>query len=414
VRDCLFEETHEVLRPRRATGLGLSALVHAFGSIALMFQPVGAVPAVPLPDSRIVAIFEMPPPDEVLIEDDPIDPAELSGLDVPGLPFNIPKIAARKKSLFPFLTLELTFLQRIDRDARDAAVHVTNPLAASAGSAATPPLRLEADALQRVVDDSWSRRDRWRQFAEISGLLNAHDANAGDVPAVLRAYLDQNLLQPFCDGRTKDARFWAMLENAADHVAFIELVRSYAKQHPASRTTTELLFLLDELTQASRDAMLTLLETDPARDLIHTATVNPPSVKLAAEISQQYRAWLRAESLGSVAAVRERFDQVRLRILATIMESTPNGYREADARYLAGEIFLRQSNLADALEWWTPMRPAAGDSYLPASARIRAALQPSANADAKVLRRILESETGRWKMAMYERMRRFGHKCDTY
>ena len=284
----MFEETHETLRPRRATGLSLSAVLHAVASIAVMFQPLGAVPAVLLPDSPIVAVIEMPPPDEVLIEDDPIDPAELSGLDVPGLPFNIPKIAARKKSLFPFLTLELTFLQRIDRDAREASVRVTNPIAASAGSAVTPPLHLDAAALQRVVDDSWSRRDRWRQFTGIAGLLNAHDGNAGDVPAVVRGYLDQNLLQPFCDGRTKDARFWAMLENASDHVTFIELVRSYAKEHPASRTTTELLFLLDELAQASRDALLTLLETDPARDLIHTATVNPPSGKLAAEISRQY------------------------------------------------------------------------------------------------------------------------------
>lgn len=403
-----------MLRPRRATGLSLSAVLHAFASIALMFQPVGAVPALPSTDARFVAAIELPPPDEVLVEDDPVDPAELSGLDVPGLPFNISKIAARKKSLFPFLTLDLTFLQRIDRDAREASVHVTNPIASGAGNAAAPPLDLDAAGLQRVIDDSWSRRDRWRQFAGVVGLLNAHDGNAGDVPAVVRGYLDQNLLQPFCDGRTRDARFWAMLENAADHVQFIELVRSYAKQHPSSRATTELLFLLDELSQASRDAMLTLLETDPARDLIHTATVNPPSGKLAAEISRQYREWLRAESLGSGAAVRERYDQIRLRILATIMESTPNGYREADARYLAGEIFFRQGNTAEALEWWTPMRPAADDSYLPASARIRAALRSATPADAKVLRRILESETGRWKIAMYERMRRFGHTCDTY
>jgi hypothetical protein len=413
VRD-LFEETHQVLRPRRATGFSLSAVLHAVGAIALMFQPLAAVPAVPPPDSRIVATVEMAPPDEVLIDDDPVDPAELSGLDVPGLPFNIPKIAARKKSLFPFLTLELTFLQRIDRDAREASVHVTNPIAASAGSAATPPLHLDAAALQRVVDDSWSRRDRWRQFAGIVGLLDAHDANAGDAPAVVRGYLDQNLLQPFCDGRTKDARFWAMLENASDHVAFIEMIRSYARVHPSSRTTTELLFLLDELAQASRDSMLTLIEINPVTDLLHTSTVNPPSGKLAAEVSRHYRLWLQGESIKSVAAIRERYDQVRLRVLTTIMESTPNGYREADARYLAGEIFFRQGNIDEAIEWWNPMRPAADDSYNAASTRIRSALRSAAAADAKVLRRILESETGRWKIVMYERMRRFGYKCDTY
>jgi hypothetical protein len=409
----LFAAVPEGIEPRRGRGLGVSAALHALAVIAPMVHAVAASPVVPPEQPRLVAMIEMPPPDEVLVVDDPVDPAELSGLEVPGLPFNIPKIAARKASLFPFLTLELSFLQRIDRDAREAAARLPNPVLGNGERGATPPLRLDAAALQRAVDASWSRRDRWRQFKGIADLIARHDANAGDAPALLQAYLDQNLLQPFCDGRTKDARFWAMLENSSDHVAFIELVRTHARAHPSSRTTTELLFLLDELTQASRDSMMTLLETDPARDLLHTSTVNPPSGKLAAEISRHYRSWLVRHSLTSAAAVRERYDQARLRALTTIIESTPNGYRESDARYLAGEIFFKQGNIAEAVSWWTPMRPAPADSYDLASTLIAQELRRSP-VNQRALRRILDAETGRGRIATYERMRTFGHRCDTY
>ena len=91
VRNSLFEETHEILRPRRATGLGLSAVLHAGGSIALMFQPLGAVPAVLRPDSRLVAVIEMPLPEEVLIEDDPVEPGELAAWTCPASPSTFPR-----------------------------------------------------------------------------------------------------------------------------------------------------------------------------------------------------------------------------------------------------------------------------------------------------------------------------------
>ncbi len=51
---------------------------------------------------------------------------------------------------------------------------------------------------------------------------------------------------------------WAQLGLAADHVDFIDFVSEYASQHPSSKTTTELLFLVDKLAQASLDALVTL------------------------------------------------------------------------------------------------------------------------------------------------------------
>ena len=42
-------------------------------------------------------------------------------------------------------------------------------------------------ALQSVVDKSWSRRDRWREFHTIAGLGDAHSPTQGRRPALLGA-----------------------------------------------------------------------------------------------------------------------------------------------------------------------------------------------------------------------------------
>ncbi len=122
----------------------------------------------------------------------------------------------------------------------------------------------------------------------------------------------------------------------------------------------------------------------------------------------QLRHWL-AGPQGCAADVREAFDRVRLRLLATIIETSPDGYRVADARYLAGEIFFRQGDLAQAVEWWHAMRPTGGDSY--ATGAIADAV---ATADVYAIKRVLARENARWSAINYQRLRRFGYRCDTY
>jgi len=101
-------------------------------------------------------------------------------------------------------------------------------------------------------------------------------------------------------------------------------------------------------------------------------------------------------------------------VLATIVETSPNGYREADARYLVGEIFFRQGDLGQAIEWWRPMKPAAGDSYAKAAAAILAELGGGAPPNERAIRRVLENEAARWNALNYERLRQFGYRCDSY
>jgi hypothetical protein len=102
---------------------------------------------------------------------------------------------------------------------------------------------LSDSALQSLIDQSWSRRDRWRTFQPIVKLAERYNADIGKLPTVLHAYLDQNGTQPYVDSTVLDPRVWLQLGLAADHVDWVGFISRYASEHPSTRATTELLFL---------------------------------------------------------------------------------------------------------------------------------------------------------------------------
>jgi hypothetical protein len=377
--------------------------------MAAAFPAAAPTPEPPL-RYEIARVF-VPPLDEPFAIDHPIPPEQLSGYELSGLPFNLAKIAARRDSLFPFLTADLSFLDRLSSDLRASSAKLPNPLDRRLMA---EPLTLNADYMQQVIDESWSRRDRWLTFRTITGLLVASDPNDGQAPALMRAYLDQNLLQPYCAGKTKDGQFWALLENASDHADFLEFIRRFSRTRSSSRTTTELLFLMDELSQANHEAATMLVSTDISKDLTYSAVNAPHSVLLAAQVANGLRYWFESNGLRASSDMREAYDRVRLRILATIIETTPNGYREADARFLAGEIFFRQGRVEEAIEWWRPMMPADGDTYAASARRIRGVVSRAGRLDESELLRILWAESARWSEINYTRMMQFGYRCDSY
>ena len=397
-------------RGRRTAAVSVG--VHAAAVIAsLMIAAVPPVVDVPAAaPMREIARIELPPSDPPLLVERAIPPEELSGYDISGLPFNLPKIDARRASLFPFLTADLSFIERLATDVRASAAKLRNPIDAAL---AARPLDLSAALRQQVVDEAWSRRDRWKQFSQIRALLLGHDAHTGDAPALLRAYLDQNLLQPYCDGRSKDGQFWALLENSTEYADFLEFIRSYARTRSSSPTTTELLFLMDELAQGNREVAQTVLDTSVAHDLAYTATISPNAARLAANVALDLRAWLASHGYTASDGVGPAYDQVRLRILSTIVETTPGAYRESDARFLAGEIFFRQDNLEEAVRWWLQMRPRDGDTYRDAAQSILTLLEPG-KVDVFALRRVLWHESARWHDVNYARLKQFGYRCDSY
>ena len=166
--------------------------------------------------------------------------------------------------------------------------------------------------------------------------------------------------------------------------------------------------------QGSRDALLILLDANPPADLERTRLADRDAYQLAVAVQRQYREWLAQRQLDSAAAIRSRYDELRLRLLSTIVESTPAGYRAADARYLAGEIFFHQHNTPEALRWWGAMTPDAGDSYAIAYSELLQELESPSGLSAAEIHAILGGERARWLEVSRRRLRQFGHSFTTF
>jgi hypothetical protein len=413
VADLRLEREDPPVPSWRGRSAIVSACIHAAGAIVWLVLAL-VPPAIAIPDAAPmieIARIELPPADEPIAIDHPIPPEQLSGYEFSGLPFNIPKIAARREALFPFLTVDLGFLEQMANDLRASAAKLKNPLDPSLSAR---PLELDTPLIQHLVDESWSRRDRWRRFKPVAELLVTHDPNAGMAPALLRAYLDQNLLQPYCAGKTKDGQFWALLENASDHADFLEFIRRFARTRSSSRTTTELLFLMDELAQANLEVATTVVATSISKELAYSAVNAPQSALLAARVANDLRYWFASRRLSAHTDMREAYDRLRLRVLATVIETTPDGYRASDARFLAGEILYRRGSIEEAVEWWRPMAPAPDDTYASAARAIKQAIDKPGRLAPHELRRILSAESARWAEINYNRMKHFGYRCDSY
>lgn len=410
---------------RRVCGLAGSIALHiaVAALIAVLPAPVRGA-AEPTPETwGTVTTFVVGPealaekPGDQVLADEGVPTTSVSSegatLRIDALRIDIEKIRARRNWLFPFLTTDLLFLEREEGSAGAASGKLVNPFARVRPGGSRPPLSIGDAELQKVVDHAWSRRERWIRFSEIARLVTAHDPDEGRVPELLHRYLDQNLLQPYYDANTRDSRFWAMLDCVADHVEFIDWVRSFARQHPSSRATTELLFLLDELAQGSRDTLLMLLSTDPG-DLEYTRRADRRAYDFAVSVRRQYGEWLREHQMEAPGQIRRRYDELRLRLLSTIMETTPDSYRAADARFLAGEIFFNQNNAPDALRMWREIRPDARDSYVEAYSELLAEMRSPNGATASEINRILGAEHRRWLDFSEVRLRQFGYTFDTF
>jgi hypothetical protein len=358
------------------------------------------------------------PGDQVLGEEDSAtespSQSENGDLHVSGLDIDIDRLFARRNWLFPYLTTGLLFLERAEEQVGVPNVKLTNPFAAGRLSSGRAPISMSDAELQRIVDRAWSRRERWSRFSEIAKLVETHDPDRGRLPELLQRYLDQNLLQPYYDSTERDPRFWAMLDCVADHVQFIDWVRSFARKHPSSRTTTELLFLLDEFAQGSRDTLLMLLSTDPNRDLQHTFKTNPRAYGFAVWLRSHYAGWLRDRQREAPAQIRRHYDELRLQLLSTIIESSPGGYRVADARFLAGEILFNQNNMPAALRMWHQIRPDARDSYVKTYSELLDEIESPGGGRAVEINRILGVEYRRWLDFSEGRLRQFGYAFDTF
>jgi hypothetical protein len=347
---------------RRGIALAVSFLLHLIALVTLAIATAAPRVLAP-PRPRGMSVMIVPR------EDDsgppglqPLDPDEAADLrpprgsaivSVPGFEFDAKKIEARAALLFPFLTPGLS-LERFELaphlGPRDTFHDPFAPRPAAAPRGAKkPPLAMSDEAIQSLVDESWSRRNRWTPFQRIHHLPDAHNPDAGKLAALLHEYQAQDGLQPYVDAAIRDPRMWTELGLAADHVEFIGFISRYAAEHPSTRATIELLFLLDKIAQASLDALVTLLDTVPEEHLDWTRSANPDAYAFVADLRRHYAAELLKKGLASGDRLGAYYDKVRLGILTGILRTTPRGYRVNDARFLIGSIYWREGSVGDAL-----------------------------------------------------------------
>jgi hypothetical protein len=330
-----------------------------------------------------------------------------------GFRLDLRKVADRSHLLFPILTPGLAIDRFFPRSQALAVprLGVGRPQIKSDGQSGRM-LQLSDRALQQIVDRSWARRERWRAFQAIKKLVETH-TSGGSLPRVLREYRAQNALQPYTDQDARDPRLWTQLALAADHVEFIAFIRRYVSSHPSTEASSELLFLLDTIVQANRDALRVLLDSDPATDLQLTARSNHQAYSLIVELRAEYADTLKRRGLASGAEIDTLYDEARLAILTQLLASTPDGYGADDARFLIGAIYWHGGRRADAVRKWSELGENQDGVYANASTALRAIVN-STHLDAREIERVLANENGRWLSFSYDRLRRFGYAFDRY
>jgi hypothetical protein len=415
----ILSASWDALPSHRTEGLAASVTIHL--AVLACLASVPAAPSDIQPTLAVVSVERAAPPgpgeagtSEEFEETPAPDVSDTPGLRLPAVDVDIEKIRRQSDTLFPFVTAPLPFLDELSQRRERRSDRLRNPFARDRERSDRPALTLAPGQLQQLVDGAWSRRTRWQSFSQIAALLRRHDPYSGDTATLVRAHLDQNLLQPYFDGPTRDPRFWVMLGLAADHQSFIEFVGTFVREHPSSRTTTELLFMVDEFAQASRDAMLMLLSTDPRALLADTFEADREAFALAQSIYFRYSEWARLQGLSRTDALRARFDDVRVGILRAIIDTTPDGYGATDARHLLGLIYWDRRDVEGALRWWRDLPTDGRDSYREAAAAITRELTRAGGGRAAAVSSILGAEYRRWLTFSAARLEEFGYAFDTF
>ncbi len=377
------------------------------------------------PPSGVTKVSLHQPPSRSAPEDladDPnrpiIDRTSPSTLVIQGFTFDFGKVSTRATELFPFLSLRLPLEspRALERGTR-APIRWFSPFAGAEPGDPNPPLVLSARAQQTLVDSAWSRRYRWRVFRPVRDLTAKYNANVGGLPQLLRRYIDENMLQPYLDTAIPDMRMWTELGIAADHADYIAFITRYASHHPSTKAATELLFLLDKLAQGSYDALTTLIGTNPAR-MEWTRSTNADAYDLFMNMRRYYRSELDLKDLLGAGQLRVFYDRVRVRILTSIVATTPNGYRASDARYLIGAIYWRQMRVDEALRWWRELTIDPQDNYVTAYSRVLDAVRRAGpngeGLDRGAINSALDEEQQKWVEFWKGRLEQFGYAFDVY
>jgi hypothetical protein len=331
----------------------------------------------------------------------------LSLKDGPGgadVTIDLGRIRERRNDLFPFVTWDLGFLR--ERPWRDRSTPLEYQPDEGVVTPPGAPLQLSSEQIQRIVDRAWSRRHRWLNLHEIVEFAGRYSGDRGDLPAVLREYVQQNIPQPYEDWTDADPVFWITLMLAADDAPLVEFVARYLRRNPANRVATELLFLLDASAESSCDVLLRVLRAGtPDLPLTVTRLDNPEAFELAVSLASAYRGWVWRHRVD----VLERCTSGRIAILRRIIDTAPDGYGASDARFRLGQLLWTAGRRDEAIDWWTGMQPDERHQHAAAQKALTGAIEDGApEFNPGRISNILIDEEQRWRAAAGARLEQFG------
>jgi hypothetical protein len=322
---------------------------------------------------------------------------------------DLARIRQRRNDLFPFVTWDLRLLEQRPATSESG---IEWPQTFAGGPSFAKPLALSPGALQALIDRAWSRRERWSNLAEMVKLADQYDPDTGDLPKAFNGYTTQNVPQPYEDSALPDPVFWITLTLAGDDAPLLAFTLDYLRRHPASRVTTELLFLLDQSAETSCDVLGDVLMVGTDKLLLEgTRRGNPEAYELAVSLASAYRAWIWKYGVNAA----ERCAAARSTILRRIVETSPGGYGASDARFRLGEMLWTSGHREDAVKWWRGMigddrsAHARGTRDLLGAINDGAALENPAR-----ITRLLHEEELRWRERAGERLDYFGGTANRF
>ncbi|HEX7088028.1 MAG TPA: hypothetical protein VF198_16835 [Vicinamibacterales bacterium] len=343
-------------------------------------------------------------------------PPGATRVTVDGFTFDFATVISRAGSLFPFLDplLLADFVEPL-RAGREAPL--PNPLVRPTDRPPPlPPLRASDADVQALVDQAWSRRDRWRAFRHIAALSGRHDPHEGRLVDVLRGYGDQNLLQLFVDGSVPDPRLWAQLAVAADHRAFADFILAGASRHPSTKGRAELLFLLDKILQSNLHALSLLLETNPEIELMATRAASVEAFRALVQVRRHYMDEIERRGLDAPGALVAHYGEARLTILRHLVRTTPGQYRAGDAQYLIGTVLWNRGEKEAALATWRGIVANPTDTYYATYSDILAIIRSAESHPVQpaAIEKALARQQSAWMASSIERLLRFGYHVNTF
>jgi hypothetical protein len=417
---------HPPIAARLLRGGSASVIAHALLVLVLALAARGITANPPLPRTpRVVLLAALPGnpgtpprreaeapfrerPDEHAPDTLPLTVRNYVSGDE--LTIDLARIRQRRNDLFPFVTWDLRALGERPTSAAKGIEWPSPFLPGS--SASTQPLSLSPDALQSLIDRAWSRRERWVNLHELVTLTGRYDPDTGDLARVFNGYVTQNVPQPYEDWAFPDPVFWITVTLAADDAPLLQFALEYLKQHPASRVTTELLFLLDDSAVTSCDVLgqVLMVGTDEL-PLDVTKRSNPDAYELAASLSSAYKSWIRKYSVNAA----ERCVVARTAILRRIIDTSPDHYGAADARFRLGEMMWSVGRREDAVRWWRGMTPDQRNAYDQARRELLGAISDGAiRNNPQRIDSILANEERRWRYRAADRLASFGSAANKF